>query len=73
MVEERSLRAHLLAIRALLAATQERCSSLMRDICEGRADAHDSVSEFEELCSAVNDLAAQCERMESLIRRREQD
>lgn len=67
MVQERTIRAHLLALRALLAGAHERCETLLSDIRDGKLDPAGVNEELHHLCEQITSLAKQCERLEGQI------
>lgn len=67
MVDERSIRAHLMALRALLVGAEERCETLMRELREGGVDAAGADDEIRRLCESITDLSKLCSRLEQQI------
>lgn len=65
MVDEGTIRAHLQALRALLAGAHERCEALLRDVEEGRIDPHGADDELKQLCVTIGDLTRQCQALEA--------
>jgi chromosome segregation ATPase len=67
MVDERTIRSHILALRGLLQGAQERCETIQREVREGRIGVEAAEEEFEAVCRAVSDLLDHLAHLESKL------
>jgi hypothetical protein len=67
MVDERTIRAHILALRALLNAAQERCEAILTDIRERRIESRGAHQEIESLCRSIDEMVRQVHALQDQL------